>query len=232
MEELGIALGLDKESATADEIHHQLWRVLNERQFQQSVQQLSQLMRDVKEPPLERAIDLIHYLIRHKGAPHLKLASRSLNFVQYFSIDALIFLAFIFLCLCYLQFIMLKKFISVISVVFSGLVAKTVGRWFRVSSYLGLLDFSRKNNTSRRGNDYNNNNLSSFSNSSRNDTQPSTSLNTNVKTLSNSSIHAEGPDSNSNRVSVPGYNLRHLSNGSFTQDVKQTSTSLHHKKRD
>lgn len=133
MEELGIALGLDKETATADEIHHQLQRVLYEPQFEKNVRKLSLLMRDVREPPLERAIDLIHYLIRHKGAPHLKLASRNLNFVQYFSLDAILFLILLLLSLCYVQLIILRRFVPLIFAKCKTLIGST-----SLGSYLGI----------------------------------------------------------------------------------------------
>jgi hypothetical protein len=108
LKEKGIALGFDKDTATADEIYNALHEVLHNPEFKQNIQKLSLLMKDVQEPPLNRVMNFMEYLIRHKGAEHLKLSSRHLNFVQYFCLDTLAFLSLIFLCLSYIQFLVLK----------------------------------------------------------------------------------------------------------------------------
>lgn len=47
-------------------------------------------MRDQLEHPLDRAIYWIEYVMRHKGAPHLRTATRDLNMFQRGLVDVMI----------------------------------------------------------------------------------------------------------------------------------------------
>ena len=92
MKDKGIAVGFDKENTTWQEIHSSLKEVLYNARYQENIQKLSVLMRDVKETPLDRATEFLEYVMRHRGADHLKLSSRHLNFFQYFCLDTILFL--------------------------------------------------------------------------------------------------------------------------------------------
>jgi len=117
MKEKGIAQGFNKENTTTDEIYETLREVLYNPSYKESVMKLSALMRDVNESPLDRVISLLEYLIRHEGAEHLKLSSRHLNFLQYFSIDTLSFLFIVFLFIIYLQYKVLQLVLRKILIV-------------------------------------------------------------------------------------------------------------------
>jgi len=92
----GIAVGIEKESINADEIHSALETVLQNSSFKENVKNLSNLVRDVEKSGLDRAVFLLEYLMRHDGAAHLKLSSRNLNFLQYYSLDIFIVIALVF----------------------------------------------------------------------------------------------------------------------------------------
>lgn len=108
MKEKGIALGFSKDNTTADEIYTILHEVITNPKYKQNAMKLSQLMRDVNETPLEKVINLIGYLIRHKGAEHLKLSSRHLNVFQYFCLDTISFLLLCFSIIAYCQYQLVK----------------------------------------------------------------------------------------------------------------------------
>ena len=55
------------------------------------VRRVSELMRDQKERPLDRAVYWIEYVIRHQGALHLRSSSRHLNLFQRDLIDIALF---------------------------------------------------------------------------------------------------------------------------------------------
>ena len=80
-------------------MHHIEDRILF--RFRENVARRSVFMRDQKETPLERAVYWTEYVIRHKGAPHLRTAGRHLNFFQYHSIDVLAFLLLVLTTVCY-----------------------------------------------------------------------------------------------------------------------------------
>ena len=60
------------------------------------MRRVSELMRDQKERPLDRAVYWIEYVIRHQGAQHLRSPSRYLNVFQRDLIDIAL-AAFVFI---------------------------------------------------------------------------------------------------------------------------------------
>lgn len=101
MKQKAIAVGFNKDTATAEEIYQCLKEILSNPKYKRNIDKLSVLMRDVKETPSERVIEFIEYMIRHKGAEHLKLGSRHLNFIQYFCLDTLAFIFFVLMLVSY-----------------------------------------------------------------------------------------------------------------------------------
>lgn len=55
--------------------------------YAQKAKQLSVLVRDVPETPLDKAVYWTEYVLRHKGALHLRSGARDLNFFQYYVLD-------------------------------------------------------------------------------------------------------------------------------------------------
>ena len=71
--------------------------------YQENVNKIADLMAMERHSPLERAVWLVEYVSRTKGADHLKIASRHLNLAQYLLLDLALFVAVILLtvyCLC------------------------------------------------------------------------------------------------------------------------------------
>lgn len=66
----------------------------------ENVKRTSEIFRDQPQTPLERATYWMEYLIKHKGASHLRSASRDLSYFQYHMYDVqLIFLGVLALLL-------------------------------------------------------------------------------------------------------------------------------------
>lgn len=61
-------------------------------------------MHDQMEPPVERAIYWIEYVIRHQGAPHLRSAARDLPIYQRGLLDVILFLFVVASLTAYLFF--------------------------------------------------------------------------------------------------------------------------------
>lgn len=103
MKQKGIGVGISK-WATTKEMVEAINQVLYDESYAQNVQKLSDLMKlGMKQQPMENVIWWLEYLSQTKGASHLKLSSRHLNFIQYFSLD------FILIC-CLLIYLTLKLF--------------------------------------------------------------------------------------------------------------------------
>lgn len=59
-------------------------------------------MQDRPMKPLDSAVYWVEYVIRHKGAPHLRTAAMDLNWFQIHLIDVNIFLLFTFFITSYI----------------------------------------------------------------------------------------------------------------------------------
>jgi glucuronosyltransferase len=55
--------------------------------YQDNAQRLSALFRDQPLTPLEQAVFWTEYVIRHKGAPHMRSAALDLTWYQYYLLD-------------------------------------------------------------------------------------------------------------------------------------------------
>jgi glucuronosyltransferase len=61
--------------------------------YRENVQRLSRIFKDQPLTPLEQAVYWTEYVIRHKGAPHLRSAVLDLAWYQYFLLDVIAVLA-------------------------------------------------------------------------------------------------------------------------------------------
>ncbi|XP_036950301.1 UDP-glucuronosyltransferase 2C1-like [Acanthopagrus latus] len=67
--------------------------VLNEPSYRMNMQRLSRLHRDTPMKPMDTALFWIEFVMRHKGAAHLRTESYRLPWYSYHSVDVVLFLA-------------------------------------------------------------------------------------------------------------------------------------------
>ncbi|KAF5295475.1 hypothetical protein FQR65_LT10463 [Abscondita terminalis] len=80
---LSISYNELSESILINTINH----LLNDTKFAQTAKERSKIMHDEPMKPLEKAIFWIEYVIRHRGAPHLRSPALNLSWYQYFLLD-------------------------------------------------------------------------------------------------------------------------------------------------
>jgi glucuronosyltransferase len=61
--------------------------------YRENAQRLSRIFRDQPLTPLQQAVFWTEYVIRHKGAPHMRSAVLDLAWYQYFLLDVIAVLA-------------------------------------------------------------------------------------------------------------------------------------------
>jgi glucuronosyltransferase len=61
--------------------------------YRENARRLARIIRDQPLTPLEQAVYWTEYVIRHKGAPHLRSAVLDLAWYQYFLLDVIAVLA-------------------------------------------------------------------------------------------------------------------------------------------
>ena len=106
----GIGVGISK-WATTKEIVDAIHQVLDNPQYGKNVDHLSKLMKlGMKQKPMENAVWWLEYLSETKGAEHLKLSSRHLNFFQYHSLDFIVIvLIIVYLFVKFITFLLKRR---------------------------------------------------------------------------------------------------------------------------
>jgi len=82
----------------------------------------SLLTKDQPQSPMERAVWWVEYVLRHKGARHLKSAAVDMPWYQYFLLDVLGFLALISTISIYVTYKVIR---ITLWLLFGGKKAKT-----------------------------------------------------------------------------------------------------------
>lgn len=86
----GLGLNLSFYKMTAEDLKSTILRLLTEKMFADNVRTTSARYRDKPMTPLDTAIWWTHYVLRHKGAPHMRVSGRELDFFTYHSLDVLV----------------------------------------------------------------------------------------------------------------------------------------------
>ncbi|XP_067299700.1 UDP-glucuronosyltransferase 1A5-like isoform X5 [Pseudorasbora parva] len=91
----GVAEALSIFDVTSDKLLVALRKVLNDKSYKEKMTKLSAIHRDRPIEPLDLAVFWTEFVMRHKGADHLRTAAHELNWIQYHSLDVIGFLILI-----------------------------------------------------------------------------------------------------------------------------------------
>ncbi|XP_072631371.1 UDP-glucuronosyltransferase 2A2 isoform X4 [Canis lupus baileyi] len=92
MKAKGAAVEVNINTMTSEDLLHALRTVINEPSYKENATRLSRIHHDQPVKPLDRAVFWIEFVMRHKGAKHLRPASHDLTWFQYHSLDVIGFL--------------------------------------------------------------------------------------------------------------------------------------------
>nr|XP_033475701.1 UDP-glucuronosyltransferase 2A2-like [Epinephelus lanceolatus] len=106
----GVAKVLDIATVNRDNFLEALKEVLYDPTYREKMKALSNLQRDQPMEPLDRAMFWIEFVMRHKGAAHLRTESYKMSWIQYHSVDVVAFLLAVVL-LGFAVFICAVKFL-------------------------------------------------------------------------------------------------------------------------
>lgn len=106
---LGIAKIAEILTLTETSLRDLINEMLENSSYARKARELSVILKDTPETPLEKAVFWTEYVIRHKGAPHLKSYARDLNFWQYYLLDVTAFIVLIVTVLSVLSVKLLKR---------------------------------------------------------------------------------------------------------------------------
>uniref|UniRef100_A0A671FAZ6 UDP-glucuronosyltransferase n=1 Tax=Rhinolophus ferrumequinum TaxID=59479 RepID=A0A671FAZ6_RHIFE len=92
MKAKGVAVELNMNTMTSADLLSALRTVINDPSYKRNAMRLSRIHHDQPVKPLDRAIFWIEFVMRHKGAKHLRPAIHDLTWFQYHSLDVIGFL--------------------------------------------------------------------------------------------------------------------------------------------
>ncbi|KAJ8923418.1 hypothetical protein NQ315_001976 [Exocentrus adspersus] len=126
MQQKGIAVVVDRFPHIEEkELKTAMLEVLNNPIYGNAVKRLKQLAMDTPMTGLEKAVWWIEYVIRHKGAKHLRNPAADLPFYQYYLIDVIGLLFTITAIVLTVIFILVRKFIRKFKAIVANRVLKS-----------------------------------------------------------------------------------------------------------
>ncbi|XP_012875574.1 PREDICTED: UDP-glucuronosyltransferase 2B15-like isoform X3 [Dipodomys ordii] len=101
----GAAVQLDIRAISSKDLLRALEAVINNPVYKKNAMWLSTIHQDQPMNPLDRAVFWIEFVMRHKGAKHLRPLSHNLTWYQYHSLDVI---GFLLACVATVTFLVLK----------------------------------------------------------------------------------------------------------------------------
>ncbi|XP_077877486.1 UDP-glucuronosyltransferase 2B17 isoform X2 [Ictidomys tridecemlineatus] len=105
MKAKGAAIRLEYRTLTSADLLKALKMVINDPLYKENAMKLSRIHHDQPVKPLDRAVFWIEFVMRHKGAKHLRVAAHDLSWFQYYSLDVI---GFLLACVATVMFIITK----------------------------------------------------------------------------------------------------------------------------
>nr|XP_015214911.1 PREDICTED: UDP-glucuronosyltransferase 1-1-like [Lepisosteus oculatus] len=89
MEARGVGVVLSINQITTEVLLEAVNKVINNKSYKEKMTKLSALHRDRPVEPMDLAVFWTEFVMRHKGAQHLRPAAHELNWIQYHSLDVI-----------------------------------------------------------------------------------------------------------------------------------------------
>uniref|UniRef100_F7IMA6 UDP-glucuronosyltransferase n=1 Tax=Callithrix jacchus TaxID=9483 RepID=F7IMA6_CALJA len=105
MKAKGAAVRVDFNTMSNTDLLNALKTVINDPIYKENIMKLSKIQHDQPVKPLDRAVFWIEFVMRHKGAKHLRVAAHDLTWFQYHSLDVI---GFLLACVATVIFIITK----------------------------------------------------------------------------------------------------------------------------
>ncbi|XP_014640895.1 PREDICTED: UDP-glucuronosyltransferase 1-3 isoform X1 [Ceratotherium simum simum] len=104
METRGAGVSLNVLEMTSDDLANALKAVINDKRYKENIMRLSSIHKDRPVEPLDLAVFWVEFVMRHKGAPHLRPAAHDLTWYQYHSLDVIGFLLAVVLGVAFITY--------------------------------------------------------------------------------------------------------------------------------
>nr|XP_018905658.1 PREDICTED: UDP-glucuronosyltransferase 2B31-like [Bemisia tabaci]XP_018905659.1 PREDICTED: UDP-glucuronosyltransferase 2B31-like [Bemisia tabaci]XP_018905660.1 PREDICTED: UDP-glucuronosyltransferase 2B31-like [Bemisia tabaci] len=110
-EHKGVGLKIDYDTATVADLTEKINKIINTPSFMDNAKQIAKLYHDEPQSRLANAVFWVEYVIRHKGAHHLKPESVRMPYYQYLLLDVIAFLVAVLFLATYIAYYLAQKFL-------------------------------------------------------------------------------------------------------------------------
>ncbi|XP_040913206.1 UDP-glucuronosyltransferase-like [Toxotes jaculatrix] len=93
----GVAEKLNIYDVTTEKLLAALNKIIHDKSYKEKIVELSEIHLDRPVQPLDLSVFWTEFVMRHKGASHLRVAAHELNWFQYYSLDILCFFIIVLL---------------------------------------------------------------------------------------------------------------------------------------
>ncbi|TKS67450.1 UDP-glucuronosyltransferase [Collichthys lucidus] len=100
----GVAEKLNMYDVTAEKVVTALNKIIHDKSYKEKIMEMYAIHLDRPVEPLDLAVFWTEFIIKHKGAKHLRIAAHELNWIQYHSLDVIGFLVIILLTVLFVTF--------------------------------------------------------------------------------------------------------------------------------
>lgn len=87
MKQAGVGLILEIPTMTVEKTTDAIKELLDNPTYSQNAKRMSERLRDQPKSPLDNALWWTEYVLRHKGAPHMRISHEDMSFMQYYNLD-------------------------------------------------------------------------------------------------------------------------------------------------
>ncbi|KAL3285047.1 hypothetical protein HHI36_019174 [Cryptolaemus montrouzieri] len=115
----GFGICIDFEDLTVETLEDAILRIMRNESYKQNVIKAEKLMNDLPTNGLNKAVWWIEYVIRHKGAPHLRSPALDIPWYQYLLLDVFALVVPILVVLIYIYYKIMKWLILLLKNCFS-----------------------------------------------------------------------------------------------------------------
>ncbi|XP_017775529.1 PREDICTED: UDP-glucuronosyltransferase 2B10-like isoform X2 [Nicrophorus vespilloides] len=115
LESNGLGLFLDYNELTVEKFTFSINEIINNPKYKNKVKEMTNLIQDQPMSGLDRAVWWTEYVLRNKGAQHLKGPAANIPTYQYYYLDIISFFVFIILLLIFLSGFIIKKCFKLVS---------------------------------------------------------------------------------------------------------------------
>ncbi|CAG2057700.1 unnamed protein product [Timema podura] len=107
--ERGIGLKIEFTEVTKENVLKSLKSIIYDNRFRENIKKLSVLREDMPDKPLERAVWWTEYVLRHKGAPHLRTAAVDMPWYHFLLLDVIAFLLLTAITVLLVLYLFIRK---------------------------------------------------------------------------------------------------------------------------